>query len=157
NLKKIARGFWTSPDQGGSRTRLRGCGPTFVVEDRPAIERARVQALEHFGPELQKRMRNVYATFGHPPVAVKAPQADQPRFVTIRVGWVFASAASERPPFHPAAPVNPDEPPPGVVGVRSLRSRTPTLRKTRRPVRHDPIGEQPVPVERLRVHAMGFG
>ena len=38
--------------------------PTFIVEDKPAVEKAKQHALTNFGPELLKRMRAVRATTG---------------------------------------------------------------------------------------------
>lgn len=41
--------------------------PTFLIEDRPAMERAKQKALENFGPELLKRLRAVHAGLTQPP------------------------------------------------------------------------------------------
>src|SRR5262249_42602079 len=37
----------------------RTVGPTFLVEEKVAVERARRQALEAFGPEMLRRLRNL--------------------------------------------------------------------------------------------------
>lgn len=37
--------------------------PSFLIEDRPAIDRAKQRALANFGPELLKRLRAVHADY----------------------------------------------------------------------------------------------
>lgn len=65
-LVDVGNGFlYASVEAEGEAHTIR---PTFLAEDKPAVEKARCQALEHFGPELLKRMRNVYATCNRSPV-----------------------------------------------------------------------------------------
>ena len=42
--------------------------PTFIIEEKDAIERAKQKALTAFGPELLRRMRNLRATATPPPI-----------------------------------------------------------------------------------------
>jgi hypothetical protein len=53
--------------------------PTFIIEERDAIDRAKQKALTNFGPELLRRMRNLYAGCSPalPPLVVR-PQPQQP-------------------------------------------------------------------------------
>ncbi|HLW66151.1 MAG TPA: hypothetical protein VKS79_12640 [Gemmataceae bacterium] len=61
-LVDVSNGFlYTSVESQGDGKIIR---PTFIVQDKPAIDKAKLKALENFGPELLKRMRNVYASFG---------------------------------------------------------------------------------------------
>jgi hypothetical protein len=61
-LVDVANGFlYASVDSEGTGRIIR---PTFLVEDKPAVDRAREKAMVAFGPEFLKRMRNVHATFG---------------------------------------------------------------------------------------------
>jgi hypothetical protein len=60
-LVDVGNGFlYTSIDAEGEGAIIR---PTFIVEDKPAVEKAKLQALTNFGPELLKRMRAVRANF----------------------------------------------------------------------------------------------
>ncbi len=60
-LVDVGNGFlYTSIDAEGEGSVIR---PAFLVEDKPAIERAKQKALANFGPEFLKRMRNVHATY----------------------------------------------------------------------------------------------
>jgi hypothetical protein len=81
-LVDVGNGFlYASFEAEGEGSVIR---PTFIVEDKPAVERAKVQALINFGPELLKRMRNVRANFSQLPVSVNSPPAvvTQPAVVT---------------------------------------------------------------------------
>jgi hypothetical protein len=48
--------------------------PTFIIEERDAIDRAKHQALVHFGPELLLRMRNLRGALmpALPPVVIRS-------------------------------------------------------------------------------------
>jgi len=60
-LVDVGNGFlYASIESQGEGKILR---PTFIVQDKPAIDKAKTKALENFGPELLKHMRHVYANF----------------------------------------------------------------------------------------------
>lgn len=139
-LVDVGNGFlYTSVDAEGEGSIIR---PTFIVEDKPAVEKAKLQALSNFGPELLKRMRAVRANFNPssgviqavvPAVAaVQAKEITPPKETLAPVSAVTPvsapastappplpppNRASERwePPTKPAAP--PKVVPIGVLGV----------------------------------------
>lgn len=69
-LVDVSNGFlYASIDAEGEGSIIR---PTFLIEDRPAIERAKEKALANFGNELLKRMRNLHSAMSGQPEVVRA-------------------------------------------------------------------------------------
>jgi rhombotail lipoprotein len=78
--------------------------PSFIVEEQPAVERAKVQALVNFGPELLKRMRNVRANFAQIPASANAALTAPTAPV------VTAPPVAAQPWKAPETPANPTTP-----------------------------------------------
>ena len=95
--------------------------PTFIVEDKPAIEKAKQQALTNFGPELLKRMRAVRATFAG--------------------GVVNAVAVTPAP-----APVTPEKPPAVLPPIGTPLEKTPPAALPILPVAATKKATSPVPM-----------
>ena len=98
--------------------------PTFIVEDKPAIEKAKQQALTNFGPELLKRMRAVRANFAG--------------------GVVNAIAVTPAPA--PAAPVTPEKPPAVIPPIGTPPEKTPPPATPILPVAATKKATSPVPM-----------
>ena len=72
-LVDVSNGFlYASIDAEGEGSIIR---PTFLIEDRPAVERAKEKALANFGNELLKRMRNLQAAMNGQPLTARAAGA----------------------------------------------------------------------------------
>jgi hypothetical protein len=112
--------------------------PTFIVEDKPAVERAKQQALTNFGPELLKRMRAVRANYAsggvvpavmpaitvtpmeHPAPAITAP----PKEPVKPVAPVAAAALPPAPPPLPNRAAEKWAPPPSTKPTTSAAPAT---------------------------------
>src|SRR5262249_23661214 len=106
--------------------------PTFIVEDKPAIEKAKQQALTNFGPELLKRMRAVRANFAQIPANLVTPAA-----VPITpLPWT-PPAKSPPPETLPIQPVSAKSTPP--VAAKSDVLPVPSLPPTPPPSTIQPI------------------